>query len=117
VRWKSWKWYYTMAQPGAEGWIMPLIPFHWALVTNLKRDPFEQAVGTSVKSAFWIGGSLGAPMTALQYELALFPIGTKLWLEQLNSYRTYPPMQSPSSYNLDAVIARVKAADSNHPSD
>src|SRR5271169_3290014 len=32
VRWKEWKWYYTMAQPGAEGWILPLVPFHWALV-------------------------------------------------------------------------------------
>jgi hypothetical protein len=70
-----------------------------------------------VQSAFWIGGSLGAPMTALQYELALFPIGTKLWLQQLESYRTYPPRQSPSSYNLDAVIAAVKAANNNHPSD
>jgi arylsulfatase A-like enzyme len=117
VRWKDWKWYYTMAQPGAEGWILPLVPFHWALVDNLKRDPFEQAVGSDVKSAFWIGGSLGAPMTALQYELALFPIGTKLWLQQLESYRTYPPLQSPSSYNLDAVIAAVKAANNNHPSD
>jgi hypothetical protein len=91
VRWKDWKWYYTMAQPGAEGWILPLVPFHWALVDNLKRDPFEQAVGSDVQSAFWIGGSLGAPMTALQYELALFPIGTKLWMQQLESYRTYPP--------------------------
>jgi len=60
-------------------------------VDNLKRDPFEQAVGSDVQSAFWIGGSLGAPMTALQYELALFPIGAKLWLQQLESYRTYPP--------------------------
>ena len=77
MRWRDWKWYYTMAQPGAEGWILPLVPFHWALVDNLKRDPFEQAVGSDVQSAFWIGGSLGAPMTALQYELALFPIGTR----------------------------------------
>src|SRR5271166_7082471 len=51
----------------AEGWILPLVPFHWALVDNLKRDPFEQAVGSDVQSAFWIGGSLGAPMSALQY--------------------------------------------------
>ena len=42
VRYKNWKMYYTMAQPGAEGWIMPLIPFHWTLVQNIKRDPFEQ---------------------------------------------------------------------------
>src|SRR5271170_2769340 len=81
------------------------------------RCCFEQAIGTDVKSAFWIGGSLGAPMGALQYELALFPIGTKLWLQQLESYRTFPPLQAPSSYNLDAVIAAIKAANQNHPSD
>ena len=47
MRYKNWKMYYTMAQPGAEGWILPLTPFHWTLVQNIKRDPFEQAVGVS----------------------------------------------------------------------
>jgi hypothetical protein len=46
VRYKNWKMYYTMSQSGAEGRILPLIPFHWTLVQNIKRDPFEQAVGT-----------------------------------------------------------------------
>ena len=45
VRYKNWKMYYTMSQPGAEGWILPLVPFHLTLVQNIKRDPFEQAVG------------------------------------------------------------------------
>ena len=45
VRYKNWKMYYTMAQGGAEGWILPLIPYHFTLVQNIKRDPFEQAVG------------------------------------------------------------------------
>ena len=45
VRYKNWKMYYTMSQPGPAGWIMPLIPFHFTLVQNIKRDPFEQAVG------------------------------------------------------------------------
>ena len=45
VRYKNWKMYYTMSQPGAAGWFLPLIPFHWTLVQNIKRDPFEQAVG------------------------------------------------------------------------
>ena len=31
VRYKNWKIYYTMAQPGPAGWIMPLIPFHFTL--------------------------------------------------------------------------------------
>src|SRR6516165_4444304 len=42
--------YYTMSQPGAHGWIPPLIPLHWTLVQNIKRDPFEQAVGVQQKA-------------------------------------------------------------------
>jgi hypothetical protein len=51
VRYKNWKMYYTMSQPGPAGWIMPLIPFHFTLVQNIKRDPFEQAVGIDQKTA------------------------------------------------------------------
>ena len=36
---------------GADGWILPLIPFHFTLVQNIRRDPFEQAVGIDQKSA------------------------------------------------------------------
>ena len=32
---------FTMSQRSA-GWLMPLIPYHWTMLTNLKRDPFEQ---------------------------------------------------------------------------
>jgi arylsulfatase A-like enzyme len=67
VRYKNWKMYYTMAQPGADGWLLPLIPYHMTLVQNIKRDPFEQAVGQQQKSAMGLGGSLGAPMSAWQY--------------------------------------------------
>src|SRR5499425_2609923 len=62
VRYKNWKMYYTMSQPGAAGWIMPLIPFHFTLVQNIKRDPFEQNVGVDQKSGMAMGGALGAPM-------------------------------------------------------
>jgi arylsulfatase len=68
VRYKNWKMYYTMSQPGPAGWIMPLIPFHFTLVQNIKRDPFEQAVGIDQKTALSIGGALGAPATAFLYD-------------------------------------------------
>jgi arylsulfatase A-like enzyme len=38
VRYKNWKMYYTMSQPGAEGRILPLIPFHFTLVDDIRRD-------------------------------------------------------------------------------
>jgi hypothetical protein len=62
--------YYNMWQPGAEGWILPLIPFHFTLVQNIKRDPFEQAVGENQKTVNGIGGALGGPLTAFLYEHA-----------------------------------------------
>ena len=42
VRYKNWKMYYAMAEGGATGWFMPLVNYHWTLVENIKRDPFEQ---------------------------------------------------------------------------
>ena len=38
----------------------------------------------------------------------MLPIGQSLWLRELESYHTFPPMQDPSSYNLEQVIQQVK---------
>ena len=46
VRYKNWKMYYSMAGPGPDGWLYPLINYSWTQVQNIKRDPFEQAVGS-----------------------------------------------------------------------
>ena len=115
VRYKNWKMYYNMSQPGADGWILPLIPFHFTLVQNIKRDPFEQAVGENVKTAMGVGGALAAPMTAFQYDWNMLPIGQQLWTKELMSYREFPPLQSPAAYNLDEIIKKVQ--DSAKPSD
>ncbi|WP_420807694.1 arylsulfatase [Bradyrhizobium valentinum] len=116
VRYKNWKMYYTMSQPGPAGWIMPLIPFHFTLVQNIKRDPFEQNVGVDQKSAMSMGGALGAPATAFQYDWNMLPIGQRLWLEHLLSYEKYPPLQAPESYNLSSILEQVKNG-SRHASD
>jgi arylsulfatase len=112
VRYKNWKMYYTMSQPGPAGWIMPLVPFHFTLVQNIKRDPFEQAVGIDQKSAMSLGGAISAPMTAFQYDWNMLPIGQELWLKHLESYIAFPPLQEAASYNLTEVIAQVKKAQS-----
>jgi arylsulfatase A-like enzyme len=115
VRYKNWKMYYTMSQSGAEGWILPLIPFHWTLVQNIKRDPFEQAVGLNQKSAQSLGGALAAPSTAYTYDWNMLPIGQQLWLQWFETLREFPPMQAPASYNLTQVLDQIKAA--GHASD
>jgi arylsulfatase len=115
VRYKNWKMYYNMAQPGAEGWILPLVPFHFTLVQNIKRDPFEQAVGENVKSALSIGGALASPSTAFMYDWNMLPIGQQLWLRWFETLQEYPPLQKPASYNLTQVMEQIK--DKNHASD
>jgi len=117
VRYKNWKMYYTMSQPGPAGWIMPLVPFHFTLVTNLKRDPFEQAVGIDQKTAMSIGGALAGPVTAFIYDWNMLPIGQQLWLKHLETFEKFPPLQAPESYNLSGIEAEVKKAVSSHPSD
>ena len=111
VRYKNWKMYYNMSQPGPEGWVLPLIPFHFTLVQNIKRDPFEQAVGfVDPKSAMSIGGALGGPLTAFQYDWNMLPIGQQLWEKELESYAKFPPLQPAETYNLTGILHEMKAA-------
>ncbi len=117
VRYKNWKFYYTMSQPGAEGWLMPLIPYHWTMVQNIKRDPFEQAVGQNQKTVAGFGGALGAPSGAYLYDWNMLPIGQQLWLKELESYAKYPPLQAPETYNLTGILQEVKKMHAQHPSD
>ena len=92
VRYKSWKMYYTMSQPGAMGWLMPLTSFHFTLVRNIKRDPFEQAVGEQEKTSMSVGGVLAGPVTAYEneYDWNMLPIGQQLWLKELELYKEFP---------------------------
>jgi arylsulfatase len=114
VRYKNWKMYYTMAQTGGVAWVMPSETFSFTLVQNIKRDPFEQMVGSDQKSAAGWGGALAAPMTAFVYDWNMLPIGQQLWLEHLMSYEKYPPLQNPASYNLSSILDELKKK--QHPS-
>ena len=49
-----------------------------------------------------LGGALGGPRTAFQYDWNMLPIGQQLWLEHL-TLQEYPPLQA-ASYNLDQVM-------------
>jgi arylsulfatase A-like enzyme len=122
VRYKNWKMYYSMSQPGADGWLYPLTNFHFTLVQNIKRDPFEQYVGTAQKSTMSMGGALAAPSTAFIYDWNMLPTGQQLWLHHLETYKTFPPLQAPETYNLDQVEQQLRTSGSaapggGHPSD
>ena len=109
VRYKNWKMYYSMAEAGADGWIMPLVNYHFTLVQNIKRDPFEQAVGPDQKTALGMGGALAGPVTAYLYDWNMLPIGQLLWEKELMSYAMFPPLQAPETYNLDGILKEIQS--------
>jgi arylsulfatase A-like enzyme len=108
VRYKNWKFYYTMVGAGPMDGLVGAISFHWTQIANIMRDPFEITVGTDGKSLLGLGGALAAPSTAYLYDWNILPIGQVLWLKELESYVAFPPMQDPASYNLDQVLQQVK---------
>ena len=78
-------------------------------MVNIKRDPFETSVGEWNKAALCVcGGALAGPVTAYVYDWNMLPIGQALWLKELETYKQFPPLQDPASYNLDQVIEQIK---------
>jgi C-terminal region of aryl-sulfatase len=109
VRYKNWKMYFAIAPETATGFVNPGVQTQFvAGMVNLKRDPFEMSWGTDKKAAFWFSGALAGPATAYIYDWNLLPIGQALWLAELETYKTFPPMQDPASYNLDQVMNQLK---------
>ncbi|RYH07796.1 arylsulfatase [Tropicimonas sp. IMCC6043] len=108
VRFKNWKMYFAMVSDDPSGFISGVMPFHWTQVVNIKRDPFETSIGQQIKTLFGMGGAIAAPMTAYVYDWNILPLGQQLWLRELETYRDFPPMQDPASYNLEQVIQQVK---------
>ena len=108
VRYKNWKFYYTMAPSSATGGLSGVETYHWTLVDNIKRDPFEQAVAEDQKTLFGMGGALAAPSTAYVYDWNIVPVGQLLWLKELETFRAFPALQYPASYNLDQIIHEMQ---------
>jgi arylsulfatase A-like enzyme len=116
VRYKNWKFYYTMVPDTAMGGLTGANTFHWTQLQNIMRDPFETTVGAEGKSITGYGGNLAAPSTAYLYNWNMLPIGQMLWLKELESYVAFPPMQDPASYNLTQVLEQIKRQGHRHPS-
>jgi arylsulfatase A-like enzyme len=116
VRYKNWKFYYTMEGSTGAAALAGAQTYGWTQIANIKRDPFEQTVGEEQKSVLSIGGALASPSNAYLYDWNLLPVGQQLWLKELESYVAFPPLQDPASYNLDQVLAEVKKMGNKHPS-
>ncbi len=61
------------------------------------------------------GGSIGSPSTAYLYDWNILPIGQLLWLKELMSYKTFPPMQAPETYNLDGILKEMQDSAAPEP--
>jgi arylsulfatase A-like enzyme len=117
VRYKNWKFYYTMmGSMGVDALNAPTT-YHWTQIQNIMRDPFENNVGAEQKGAFSVAGALAGPFTAYIYDWNLLPIGQLLWEKELMSYIDYPPLQLAASYNLEQVLQQVREMGSKHPSE
>ena len=116
VRYKNWKFYYTMMGSTGLAALNPATTYHWTQLQNIKRDPFENNVGAEEKGALAAGGALAAPSTAYIYDWNLLPIGQLLWQKELMSYMDFPPLQDAASYNLQQVLDKVQEMSKDHPS-
>ena len=108
VRYKNWKIYFSMAGACAECGLKGVQTYKWAQVDNIRRDPFESAVGVDQGTMLGMGGALAGPVTAYIYDWNILPLGQALWLRELETYQTYPPLQDPASYNLTQVYDELK---------
>jgi hypothetical protein len=45
----------------------------------------------------------------------MLPIGQQLWFKELESYKTFPPLQTPETYNLSGILDEMKKG--SHASD
>jgi CBS domain containing-hemolysin-like protein len=59
---------------------------------------------------------MASPSTSYLFDWNLLPMGQLLWEKELESYREFPPLQAPETYNLSGILRAMQAA-KNHPSD
>jgi arylsulfatase len=103
--------YYTMVGTEPTAAMAGSTSYSWTMVDNIKRDPFEIAGGLDdVKTALQVGGALAAPMTSYLYDWNMLPLGQLLWMKELASYKEFPPLQAPEAYNLDGIMAEMRAS-------
>ena len=116
LRFKNWKFYYTMMGASGTQSIDAPTTYAWTQVNNIARDPFEASWGEGAKTANGIGGALAAPSTAYIYDWNTLPIGQLMWEKELMSYEEFPPLQVAASYNLSVILQKVKEMAAQHPS-
>jgi arylsulfatase len=99
-----------MHQPA--GWPGPKVKIDIPLMINLRQDPFERFPSfdgqTSATGAWGYGNEF------IAREAWRFPLVQEKVAELAMTAIDYPPMQSPASFNLDAVKKKIEEAIMEH---
>ena len=88
---------------------MGLAHYNFTLIQNIKRDPFEQAVAQEQKTATGFGVCLLRRRPQCN-TTDIIPLGQQMALMLLQTFRDFPPLQLAADYNLDQVIAQIRAS-------
>ncbi|MFV0553128.1 MAG: arylsulfatase [Mangrovibacterium sp.] len=75
-------------------WMYPFISLRAPLVFDLRNDPFERAQHNANDYYSWME----------EQAQWLVPASQEIAGEMLSTFATYPPRQTPASFNLDAVM-------------
>ena len=80
-------------------WVEPFVHLRIPKMFNLRRDPFERADRDSNTYWDWV----------IDHEFLIIA-AQGLVAQQIQSFKEFPPRQKPSTFNLDAVLAKMKTA-------
>jgi len=100
ARYEDWKIVYLENRGQAFGvWREPFVELRAPLIFNLRRDPFEKAQhnATNYDDWFLARSFVGAPLTELAGKF-------------LETMKEFPPSQSPGSFNLSTIEAKMKSS-------
>jgi arylsulfatase A-like enzyme len=100
-------------QPG--GWPGPKVATDMPTIVNLRQDPFERTPSIQGQSLNDSGG--GYLMDFMAREFWRFVLVQQFVGEMAKTAIEYPPMQSPATFNLDAIKAKIEEAIKAHQGD
>jgi arylsulfatase len=100
IRMHDWK--VVFQEQRAKGlmvWLEPFVELRVPKIFHLRRDPFERADESSNTYFDWM----------IDHAPALYA-AQALTAQQLETFVAFPPRQKPASFNLDAVLEKMRQA-------
>ncbi len=74
----------------------------------MRAPPWASADHEPIKQP--LRREINCPDDCIHPRLEHASIGQLLWLKELMSYKEFPPLQAPETYNLDGILKQVQAS-------